>query len=270
LNFGGAVDAAAITKDGDGDTGLWWPGTNQIGIAAAGANVYRVLSDGTTLIADVDEAATLTANAQSSGLTLFRTGMTTLGAGCQLVLGNTSASGHYGQVGFGYVGNGALNNTPAAIGYKVTTDSGNTKGQLEFGTRDVTTDTAPTVRLTITAGGEITVGTAAYIANSVTTGITAGSTQTQAGATALTSELNIVTVVGTDDDGVALPLAAAGRTCCIKNADAAQRIKIWPTNGSGDAIDGGAGDAADANTLAAGGVRTYKAYDGTNWITFSS
>jgi hypothetical protein len=39
----------------------------------------------------------------------------------------------------------------------------------------------------------------------VTTGLTAGTTQTAAGATALTGAINTVTVVGTDNDGVILP-----------------------------------------------------------------
>jgi len=100
---------------------------------------------------------------------------------------------------------------------------------------------------------------------SVTDSITAGTTQTQAGATALTSEINRVTVSGTNGDGVKLPTAVAGYEVLIINDDAAQTIQIWPA--SGDAIDGGAADAADVNTLAAGSSRRYITTDTTNWYT---
>ena len=100
---------------------------------------------------------------------------------------------------------------------------------------------------------------------SVTDSITAGSTQTQAGATALTTEINRVTIVGTNGDGVKLPTAVAGYEILIINDDAAQNIQIWPA--SGDAIDGGSADAADGNTLAAGSARRYITTDTTNWYT---
>lgn len=46
---------------------------------------------------------------------------------------------------------------PAVIGYRLTDPSGTTKGDLYFGTRDVVTDTAPTVRMTISSAGNVTV-----------------------------------------------------------------------------------------------------------------
>lgn len=52
---------------------------------------------------------------------------------------------------------------------------------------------------------------------SFTDTITAGTTQTQAGAVQLTSEINRVTVVGTINDGVKLPASAAGLTILIIN-----------------------------------------------------
>jgi hypothetical protein len=103
---------------------------------------------------------------------------------------------------------------------------------------------------------------------SVTNTITAGSTQTQAGATALTKDINRVTVSGTNGDGVKLPAAVVGAKIEIINDDAAQTIQIWPA--TGDAIDGGSANAVDANALAAGGDRTYFSVDSTNWYTKSS
>ena len=99
----------------------------------------------------------------------------------------------------------------------------------------------------------------------VTNSITAGATQTQAGATALTKNTNRVTVVGTNGDGVKLPTAVAGLEILIINDDSAQTLKIWPADS--DAIDGGSADAVDANQLAAGSSRRYIAVDDTNWYT---
>jgi len=106
-----------------------------------------------------------------------------------------------------------------------------------------------------------------YGYRSITNSITAGSTQSQAGATALTTELNRVVTVGTNGDGVKLPTAVAGARITIVNDDSAQNIKIWPN--TSDAIDGGSANAVDANTLAAGSSRTYIAVDATNWYTES-
>jgi hypothetical protein len=103
---------------------------------------------------------------------------------------------------------------------------------------------------------------------SMTTGITAGTTQSQAGATALTTQTNRVTVSGTNADAVKLPTAVANALVTIINDDAAQTIAVWPN--TSDTIDGGSANAVDANTLAAGNSRTYLAYDATNWVTVTN
>jgi len=101
------------------------------------------------------------------------------------------------------------------------------------------------------------------IANSVVDSITAGSTQTQAGATALTGMINRVTVSGTNGDGVKLPAAVAGLTCLIDNADAAQTIDVWPA--TGNKIEGGSDNAVDPTSIQFGTSRTYFCVDGDNW-----
>ena len=106
-----------------------------------------------------------------------------------------------------------------------------------------------------------------YYYSSITDSITAGTTQTQAGATALTTQVNRVTVSGTNGDGVKLPTAVAGARVLIINADAAQTIQIWPN--TSDTIDSGSADAVDSNTLAAGAEREYVANDTTNWDTIT-
>jgi len=95
--------------------------------------------------------------------------------------------------------------------------------------------------------------------------ITAGTTQTQAGATALTADINRVTVSAVNGDGVKLPTAVPGGVVMVINGDSAQTIQIWPN--TDDDIDGGAVDAVDANTLAAGATRTYSAIDNISWYT---
>ena len=125
---------------------------------------------------------------------------------------------------------------------------------------------------TVLSGSTLAVASGATIANSGTaTGfgstavdsITAGSTQTQAGATALTGTFNRVTVSGTNGDGVELPAASAGLEVTIDNADAAQTIDVWPA--TGNKIEGGSDNAVDPTSIAAGTSRTYFCVDGDNW-----
>ena len=104
-----------------------------------------------------------------------------------------------------------------------------------------------------------------FVYSSVTDSITAGSTQTQAGATALTTQVNRVTVSGTNGDGVKLPTGVNCGRVLVINADAAQTIQIWPA--TSDSIDGGSVDAVDSNTLAAGAEREYVMVGVTNWNT---
>ena len=112
-----------------------------------------------------------------------------------------------------------------------------------FGTIDTGSSTITTTGAI--SGGGLTITGA--IIKSVGNTITAGSTQTQAGATALTKDINRITVSGTDGDGVKLPTAVAGAKVEIINDDSAQTIQIWPA--TGDTIDGGSANAVDANTL---------------------
>jgi hypothetical protein len=118
--------------------------------------------------------------------------------------------------------------------------------------------------ITIPTGGTTAVF-AAPVTYSNETGITAGTTQTQAGGTALTKEINTVTVVGSDADAITLPTAVAGMKVRIYNKDASQYLRVWPF--SGDAIDGASVNAIDGNVIFAGGWREYTAYDATNWLT---
>lgn len=75
------------------------------------------------------------------------------------------------------------------------------------------------------------------------TGVTAGTTQTAAGATQITGAFATVTVVAVDNDGVMLPAnMAQGDRVVIANLDSAQDIKVWPNTGA--TINGAATTAA--------------------------
>lgn len=81
-----------------------------------------------------------------------------------------------------------------------------------------------------------------------TNNITASATQTQVGATALTTNLNRVVTVVSANDAVRLPVSYAGRVIRVKNAHATNAIGIFPP--TGDAINALAANAVYA--LAAG------------------
>jgi hypothetical protein len=67
-----------------------------------------------------------------------------------------SSNGKF-MIGFGYT-DATNTNSPAYIGFEETSNSGDTKGELIFLTRDVVTDSAPTERMRITDGGNIGIG----------------------------------------------------------------------------------------------------------------
>ena len=83
-------------------------------------------------------------------------------ANSYVALGNNeygaSAAGKV-MIALGYTGGAARTNAPAYIGYEEVLNSGYTKGNLTFYTRDVTTDTAPTKRMTIDSNGDVGIGT---------------------------------------------------------------------------------------------------------------
>lgn len=94
---------------------------------------------------------------------------------------------------------------------------------------------------------------------------TAGTTQTQAGATLLSTTFNRVTT-GNANDGVALPVGVASvNTCLFIDNISANALKIYPNNANDDTINGGAADASV--TLAANGSTWVCTADGVAWIT---
>ena len=103
--------------------------------------------------------------------------------------------------------------------------------------------------------------------NSVNVAVTAGTTQTQAGATALTGSINQISVCANAGDGVELPTAEAGKTVVVIN-NGALSAQVWPA--SSDTINGGSANAVDAKALGIGESRVYVSYDAVNWETLSN
>jgi len=111
---------------------------------------------------------------------------------------------------------------------------------------------------TLTTNASGVLAWTAVVANTVTAGITASTTQTQ-GQQPLTSRINEVSTVATTNDTVTLPSAVAGLFAIVIN-NGANTMKIFPA--SGDNLGAG---VDTATTLAAGSNVHYVAYDATNW-----
>jgi len=148
-----------------------------------------------TVISNVSTNALNIGNSQNSTIALSTFGKTSTSgyatANNYLQIGSgENATSSTRLIGFGYSIT-ANTNQPAYIGYIETSNTGETKGSLIFGTRDVTTDTAPTTRLTIASTGvasftnsNLKVGTLASSGNS---GIEGGIASTSSLATVLNS-----------------------------------------------------------------------------------
>ncbi len=101
-------------------------------------------------------------------------------------------------------------------------------------------------------------------------GIVAGTTQTQAGATQLLGNMNLILTCAHVGDGVALPKWEAGLSITIINKGA-YAAAVWPFNETidVDTIDGAAAAAVGVYTIPAGSQVTYHADPVTayNWIS---
>jgi hypothetical protein len=95
----------------------------------------------------------------------------------------------------------------------------------------------------------------------ISAAVTASTTQTQAGGTALTRDLVFVTTCANDNDTVVLPTASAARQLFIFNTTA-HIVRVFPASGD----DLGAGvDTMTANPIQPGKHYMYTAKDSTNW-----
>ena len=181
----GTAAAPSITNDGDTNTGIFFPAADTIAFSEGGAEAMRIDGSGRVGIGNTDPQSKLNVDIGNISGTLGQTNQS------NILLGNAGASaGNLVQMLFGYATN-ATTYAPAALGFVATSAAGNTKGDLVFGTRNVTTDTAPTERARIDSSGNLLVGTTSTSSTSGTgLKITAGSSQADS--------LSIVTGATTD------------------------------------------------------------------------
>lgn len=93
-----------------------------------------------------------------------QSGKTTLGASRAFILENTDggvSTGDRLEIGLGYGGFAAVTYQPMVLGHIVTSLGDVTKGDFYIASRDVTTDSAPTERVRVTAGGLVGIGVSA-------------------------------------------------------------------------------------------------------------
>ena len=113
---------------------------------------------------------------------------------CGLGIGNSTVVGEYSQIGLGYFNVGSY--APSYIGLVSTSAQGYGKGDLVFGTRNVTTDSQPTEWMRIAANGDIGLGTSNPIAKVDMNGLAVVRDRLLVGTVSATSQLNRLLQVG--------------------------------------------------------------------------
>lgn len=103
--------------------------------------------------------------------------------------------------------------------------------------------------------GDVTV--VGNLMRSIQTGLTAGTTQTQAGAVVGAADLIRVSTTATASDGVKLPPALKGMMIAVTNAGA-ENLKVWPA--TDEKVNTGTANAADSTLLATTKTRFYFAF----------
>ena len=136
------------------------------------------------------------------------------------------------------------------------------------GTNQISLITNSLERWRITTTGTLQAGADALLAKDVNAGLTAGTTQTQAGGLALTAQVNEVSTVANTSDTVVLPaLPATGSLEIEIINNGANTMRVFPA--SGDDLGAGA-DTADAVNIPTGTTRKYISFDATNWEKYVS
>jgi len=106
--------------------------------------LMRLLTGGSLYLGKTTGLAKFEIEGQSSA---------TLGSSVDAFIEGGGSTGGHCQLGFGW-SNGSTK-PPVIIGSKTVLDSGNTKSEFFIAVRDVTTDTAPTIALTVKTDGKV-------------------------------------------------------------------------------------------------------------------
>jgi hypothetical protein len=192
----GTVSAPAITTTGDTNTGIFFPAADTIAFTEGGVEAMRITSAGNVGIG---------VSSVGNKLVIAQPVSTTFGtAGTYVGLGDVeNSAGQTVLIGFGYRGS-PTNEYPAVMGYLATSNAGNQSGALVFGTRNVTTNTAPTERMRIDSAGNVGIGTnnpATKLVVSDTTGATIRINSTKDGTWTVGESFGALEFYGNDTSG---------------------------------------------------------------------
>ncbi len=113
--------------------------------------------------------------------------------------------------------------------------------------------------------GGVSAGTAKAINGQANTSITAGTTQTQAGATTLTASVNVITTVTTSGDGVILANTEIGDSYEILNIGGNTCTVYPPVGGRINQIATNGGFSLGNNTAV-----IIQKFTSTRWMAFLS
>ncbi len=219
---------------------------NSISLASPANGTYGMRLYGTT--GSLASGNTITNdNASSTGANII------LNVGCQncLVIGNRLTGANWGI----RISNSGTNSGNSLFGNYITgaltASVSDTSGQTNYNYGDLSAGA-------MTIPGHATVS--GQLRRSASAAVTASTTHTQAGGTALTADINNVSVCANADDAVTLPTAVAGMHITVINSGA-QNLRIWPA--SGDNLGTGVDTVRAA--LAAAALARFVAIDSTNW-----
>jgi len=95
-----------------------------------------------------------------------QTGTTSLGGDAEVIkIAGSDADETYCGIGFHYDNSDGQTHSPAFMGYQAKNWAGSTNGDLVFGTRSATSDSAPTERMRIDSAGNVGIGESTMQAN---------------------------------------------------------------------------------------------------------
>jgi hypothetical protein len=161
LVSGGFIGFTGDTAVADTNYALYGTGSNTLLNVATGGSIGLRVGNSDKMVITSTGNVGIGTTAPLGKLFINPGIVTTAGAFASSALNIDSAgtTGALSQIGFGYSAGSTLTNTTAYIGLVTTYPAGNAYGDLVFGTRPVSTDTAPTERLRITSQGNVGIGT---------------------------------------------------------------------------------------------------------------